>query len=101
MTDHPPVIRRILAPNPGPDDAGRHQHLGRRTARVGPPLVVDPGPLDADHLRRVQREAGEVAVIVLTHRHLDHSEGASRFAELTGAGVRAARPAVRRRHRRL
>jgi len=91
MTDLPPTIRRILAPNPGPMTLD-----GTNTWVVGlpgaPALVVDPGPLDEEHLRRVQREAGEVAVIVLTHRHLDHSEGAFRFAELTGAGVRAADP---------
>ena len=91
MTGLPPVIRRILAPNPGPMTLE-----GTNTWVIGPPggpaLVVDPGPLDEDHLHQVQREAGEVAVTVLTHRHLDHSEGASRFAELTGAGVRAADP---------
>ncbi len=33
--------------------------------------------------------------IVLTHRHLDHSAGAPRLAELTGAPVRAVDPAHR------
>jgi glyoxylase-like metal-dependent hydrolase (beta-lactamase superfamily II) len=56
----------------------------------GPSIVVDPGPADAAHLRAVQEAAGSVAVTVLTHRHLDHSEALVDFAELTGSGVRAA-----------
>jgi glyoxylase-like metal-dependent hydrolase (beta-lactamase superfamily II) len=60
-------------------------------------LVVDPGPDDEGHLRRVaDHVAGRrVAEVLLTHGHLDHSGGARRFAELTGAPVRALDP----RHR--
>jgi len=56
-------------------------------------VVLDPGPLDSAHLDRVRRTVEEqgarVALIVLTHGHLDHSEGAPALAELTGAPVRA------------
>ena len=59
-------------------------------------IVVDPGPGDEAHLRRVLDTAGQrgqrITAIVLTHRHLDHSEGAPRLAELTGAPVRAVDP---------
>src|SRR5258707_230482 len=62
-------------------------------------VVVDPGPDDEGHLRRVHAaaEAGErrVATILLTHGHPDHSAGAPRFARLTGAPGRAADPAHR------
>jgi glyoxylase-like metal-dependent hydrolase (beta-lactamase superfamily II) len=62
-------------------------------------IVIDPGPLHEGHLQRVRQrvaEAGQrVAVIVLTHRHPDHAEGAARLAELTGAPVRAVDPAQR------
>jgi glyoxylase-like metal-dependent hydrolase (beta-lactamase superfamily II) len=62
-------------------------------------VVVDPGPEDEEHLRRVYDLAADgdrrVAVILLTHGHPDHSAGARRFAELTGAPVRAADPAHR------
>lgn len=62
-------------------------------------VVVDPGPRDESHLRRVLRvaTAGErrVAQIVLTHGHPDHAEGAARFAELSGAPVGALDPALR------
>lgn len=62
-------------------------------------VVVDPGPLDDGHLRRVAataEQAGKrVALTLLTHGHPDHAEGATRFAELTGTRVRALDPALR------
>jgi len=57
-------------------------------------VVVDPGPDDEAHLRRVA-EIGEVVATLLTHGHVDHAAGAKRFAELTGSSVRAVDPAHR------
>jgi glyoxylase-like metal-dependent hydrolase (beta-lactamase superfamily II) len=53
-------------------------------------VVVDPGPLDEHHLRALA--AGPVELILITHRHADHTAGAARLHELTGAPVRAAEP---------
>jgi glyoxylase-like metal-dependent hydrolase (beta-lactamase superfamily II) len=58
-------------------------------------VVVDPGPADAGHLEAVREAAGDVAVVLLTHHHLDHSEAAREFAESVGCGVRALDPAHR------
>ncbi|WP_121748299.1 MBL fold metallo-hydrolase [Streptomyces sp. E2N166] len=62
-------------------------------------VVVDPGPLDDVHLRRVvdtaERAGKRVALTLLTHGHPDHAEGAARFAELTRTNVRALDPALR------
>lgn len=62
-------------------------------------VVIDPGPLDEEHLGRVistvERAGKRVALTLLTHGHGDHSEGIARFAELTGAPVRAQDPAHR------
>jgi len=88
----------VLAPNPSPMTLD-----GTNTWIVAEPgssscVVIDPGPLDDGHLRRVLEMAGDrrVELIVLTHGHVDHSEGAARFAELSGgAPVRAADPAHR------
>jgi glyoxylase-like metal-dependent hydrolase (beta-lactamase superfamily II) len=89
----------VLAPNPSPMTLD-----GTNTWVIADPgsssvLVVDPGPDDEDHLRRVLDVASaggrRVAQIVLTHGHLDHSAGAARFAELTGAPVGALDPALR------
>src|SRR5699024_5969065 len=52
-------------------------------------IVVDPGPEDEGHLNVLHRYAGDVALILLTHRHGDHADGAHRFRQLTGAPVRA------------
>ncbi|OZM73379.1 MBL fold metallo-hydrolase [Amycolatopsis antarctica] len=51
-------------------------------------VVVDPGYQDVEHLR-VVRDAGPVALILLTHDHPDHVEGAPWLAAETGAPVRA------------
>ncbi|MEJ5918925.1 MULTISPECIES: MBL fold metallo-hydrolase [unclassified Corynebacterium] len=52
-------------------------------------IVVDPGPEDEGHLNVLHRYAGDVALILLTHRHGDHADGADRFRQLTGAPIRA------------
>lgn len=54
-------------------------------------VVVDPGPLDEAHLKALAA-AGPVKLILVTHRHADHTAGSSRLRELTGAPVRAADP---------
>ena len=91
--------RCVLAPNPGPMTLN-----GTNTWLIAEPgglsaLVVDPGPADEAHLRRVVGQltaAGQqVAQILLTHHHSDHSAGAARLAALTGAPVLAADPAYR------
>jgi len=66
-----------------------------RGSAGGRSVVVDPGPLHDGHLTALRREAGEVAVVLLTHGHVDHSEAARAFAERAGCGVRALDP----RHR--
>lgn len=90
----------VLAPNPSPMTLD-----GTNTWVVAEPgsaavVVIDPGPPDDEaHLQRVlaAATAGDrrVARIVLTHGHVDHSGGARRFAELTGAPVAALDPAHR------
>jgi glyoxylase-like metal-dependent hydrolase (beta-lactamase superfamily II) len=57
--------------------------------------VVDPGPPDPGHLDAIRQAAGDVAVVLLTHHHLDHSEAARELAESLGCGVRALDPAHR------
>ncbi|GAB3077726.1 MBL fold metallo-hydrolase [Corynebacterium aquatimens] len=52
-------------------------------------VVIDPGPEDEGHLNVLQAKGEKVALILLTHRHHDHADGAQRFRQLTGAPVRA------------
>ncbi|HKD87300.1 MAG TPA: MBL fold metallo-hydrolase [Streptosporangiaceae bacterium] len=92
-------VQCLLAPNPSLMTLD-----GTNTWLVAEPgsatvIVIDPGPDDENHLQRIRTvvtERGQrVAGIVLTHRHIDHSAGAPRLAELTGASVRAVDPAHR------
>jgi glyoxylase-like metal-dependent hydrolase (beta-lactamase superfamily II) len=89
----------VLAPNPSLMTLD-----GTNTWLIAEPgsataIAVDPGPDDEAHLQRVQAVAAgrgqRIQVIVLTHRHADHSAGAARLAALTGAPVRAVDPAHR------
>ena len=84
----------LLAPNPGPMTLEGTNTWVLRAPAADSCVVVDPGPLDEDHLEAVAA-AGPVAVVLLTHGHADHSAGAGRLAELTGAPVRALDPAHR------
>ena len=84
----------VLAPNPGPMTLdGTNTWVLRAPGEQGC-VVVDPGPQHEGHLAAVAAQ-GPVEVVLLTHGHLDHSEGARRFAELSGAPVRALDPAHR------
>src|SRR5665811_894159 len=83
----------VLAPNPGAMTLE-----GTNTWILMEPgatdcVVVDPGPLDEQHLQRVldvvAGRGARVALTLLTHGHPDHAESAWRFAALTGAPVRA------------
>lgn len=54
-------------------------------------VVVDPGPADEGHLQALASR-GPVELILVTHRHGDHTAGSLRLHELSGAPVRAADP---------
>jgi glyoxylase-like metal-dependent hydrolase (beta-lactamase superfamily II) len=58
-------------------------------------VVVDPGPPTPSHLDAVAAAAGDCAVVLLTHHHLDHSEAARSLATRMGCGVRALDPSYR------
>ena len=92
--------RCVLAPNPS-----RLTLDGTNTWVLAEPdaaraIVIDPGPEHEGHLRRIAdtvAAAGRrVGLVLLTHGHPDHAEGARRFAELAGGPVvRALDPAHR------
>jgi len=86
----------VLADNPSPMTLeGTNTWLLRDDPARRSAVVVDPGPLDEGHLQAVLAAAGSVPLILLTHGHPDHAEGARRFHELTGAPVYALDPAHR------
>ena len=88
-------VRCVLAPNPGPMTLEGTNTWVLRADVASRAVVVDPGPLHEAHLDAVSAAAGEVAVVLLTHGHADHSAGAEVFAERHGCSVRALDPAHR------
>lgn len=82
-----PLVRRILAPNPSP-----YTYTGTQTYLVGAQdriAVIDPGPDEPAHLDALLAAIGgaEVAAIMCTHTHRDHSPAAAPLAERTGAPI--------------
>jgi glyoxylase-like metal-dependent hydrolase (beta-lactamase superfamily II) len=91
-----PLAAVVLAANPGPMTLdGTNTWLLRDDAARRQAIVVDPGPDDGIHLDAVIEAAGAVPLILLTHGHVDHAEGARRLHERTGAPVLALDPAHR------
>jgi len=80
-------VRRIVAPNPSALTFRGTCSYVLGTGRVA---VIDPGPDDPAHLQAILAGLApgeEVAAILVTHAHLDHSAAARPFAALTGAPV--------------
>lgn len=51
-------------------------------------VVVDPGPDDEAHIARIA-ELGTVPLVLISHKHEDHTGGIDKLVELTGATVRS------------
>ena len=81
-----PLIRRVVANNPGP-----FTYLGTGTYIIGKGevAVIDPGPDMPDHLEALLAalEGETVTHILVTHHHTDHSPLARPLQEKTGAKI--------------
>ena len=51
-------------------------------------VVVDPGPDDDAHITRLAA-AGRIPLVLISHRHGDHTEGIDRLVAASGATVRS------------
>src|SRR5581483_6341164 len=83
-----PLVRRIVAPNPGPfTGPGTNTYL----VGIDEVAVIDPGLDDQGHIDAIvgasMRE--RVRWVLLTHTHPDHSPGTARLVAQTGAEVLA------------
>jgi glyoxylase-like metal-dependent hydrolase (beta-lactamase superfamily II) len=90
-----PLAAVLLAANPGPMTLDGTNTWLLRAPDTTDAIIIDPGPDDDVHLSAVAAAAGRVVAILLTHGHHDHSEGAQRLHEMTGAPVRALDPQFR------
>lgn len=81
-----PLIRRVIANNPGP-----FTFVGTGTYIIGrgQVAVIDPGPDMPEHLDAIlEATKGEtITHILITHHHADHSPLAGPLKERTGATI--------------
>ncbi|MEU4336484.1 MBL fold metallo-hydrolase [Micromonospora lupini] len=84
LADRLPSWATLLrAPNPGPMTLDGTNTWLLRAAPGEPAVVVDPGPADEGHLTAIAAH-GPIGLILITHGHADHTEGAARLSELLG-----------------
>lgn len=81
-----PLIRRVVANNPGPFT---FKGTGVYIIGHGDVAVIDPGPDTQEHIDVLMRalDGERVTHIFVTHRHMDHSPAAKPLAALTGARI--------------
>jgi glyoxylase-like metal-dependent hydrolase (beta-lactamase superfamily II) len=79
-----PLIRRIVARNPGPFT---FHGTGTYVVGHGTVAVIDPGPLLAEHVEALLGALRNETIshILVTHTHLDHSPAAAAVKRATGA----------------
>lgn len=83
-----PTASVLLADNPGKMTLdGTNTWILRQPGSENC-VVVDPGPKDKKHLDAVAA-TGNVVLVLVTHRHKDHTGGLKRFHRKTGAPIRA------------
>lgn len=83
-----PLVRRIVAPNPGPmTGPGTNTYL----VGIDEVAVIDPGPRDRRHVESIVGAAMRERVrwVLLTHTHPDHVPATSAIVEATRAEVLA------------
>jgi glyoxylase-like metal-dependent hydrolase (beta-lactamase superfamily II) len=51
-------------------------------------VVVDPGPEDDDHIARIA-ELGKIPLVLISHKHEDHTGAIDKIVDSTGAVVRS------------
>jgi glyoxylase-like metal-dependent hydrolase (beta-lactamase superfamily II) len=84
MVEVTPMIRRIVANNPGPFT---FKGTGTYVVGHGKVAVIDPGPDDPAHVDALLAalEGEEITHQLITHTHIDHSPAAKLVKERTGA----------------
>jgi glyoxylase-like metal-dependent hydrolase (beta-lactamase superfamily II) len=88
-----PVASVLLQSNPGPMTLDGTNTWLLRGPGSDETVVVDPGQSDDVHLERLLAAAPNIALVLVTHRHFDHSQAAAAVHEQSGAPVRAIDPA--------
>lgn len=81
-----PLIRRVIADNPGP-----FTYTGTGVYIIGTDevAVIDPGPTSPNHVAALDKalEGRRVSHVLVTHHHIDHSPLAAPLAKKHGCKV--------------
>ena len=89
-------VERVVARNPGPFTyTGTGTYIVGDTTGTGPVAVIDPGPMDMEHLQALLDAIGErtVSHILVTHTHADHAPLSRPLSKACGnAPIWAAKP---------
>ncbi|ACK50053.1 beta-lactamase domain protein [Methylocella silvestris BL2] len=86
-----PLVRRIVADNPGPMTfTGTCAYI----VGAGEVAIIDPGPASESHLAALADalRGEKIAAILVTHTHKDHSPGARLLQAATGAPILGCAP---------
>ena len=78
----------LLCDNPGPMTLEGTNTWLLRGPGSDEFVVVDPGPDDEAHITRLAA-AGRIPLVLISHRHGDHTEGIDRLVAASGATVRS------------
>src|ERR1700752_3746685 len=78
----------LLCNNPGLMTLEGTNTWALKAPRCDELVIVDPGPDDDDHISRLAG-LGKIALVLISHRHGDHTGGIDKLVQSTGATVRA------------
>jgi len=78
----------LLCDNPGPMTLDGTNTWVLRRPGSAEMVVVDPGPDDDAHLQRLAA-LGRIPLVLISHRHGDHTDGIDKLVAATGATVRS------------
>ncbi|HEX2057326.1 MAG TPA: MBL fold metallo-hydrolase [Actinomycetota bacterium] len=83
-----PFVHVVLAPNPGiMTGPGTNTYVVGSGGARGASFVIDPAVPEEGYVTEVARVAGDVAAILVTHRHSDHTGGVGALIERLGRPV--------------
>ena len=78
----------LLCDNPGIMTLDGTNTWVLRGPRSDEMVIVDPGPDDTEHIERIAA-LGKIPLVLISHKHGDHTDGIDMLVERTGAVVRA------------
>ncbi len=79
----------LLADNPGLLTLDGTNTWVLRGPRSDELVIMDPGPDDDAHIARIA-SLGRIALVLISHRHPDHTDAIDKLVDATGATVRSA-----------